>query len=550
MVFFRKIYIVPLLLAAFLGCATSSGSLFEEMTEKERREQKDPDSDTSLEEKDPGDSSDTGETPGISLISDPKNAEVYVNGLYQGTTPLVLENFPSGEYSLEIRKSGYTPEKLWVRHTAGEYDEYEITLTEITGFLSAEFVPEDAIVLIDGTELPLGFEELQIGTYRLTVKAFGYEPFSREIVIRRDETTVVAGALKPADFEISNVRVSKPVFNPENPGTLGSVTLRFSVSKEGTGTVSVFSSDAEAAGKYSLPPFTSWEQSFTWDGRGPAGTLLPDGSYTFFIRGEDDERTATARIDVTLDSSRRIFYSSTLSGAGGLMYCPGTEVLPEWASQLGISFLGHIQNIDGTPFYRFPLQAALRLSPFSGLELTAAAGMKLTSAPETPVSASVSGKYRFANWNVFRMAALVKGTFVSNDTEDTLTNFTGFSAGMPMQLVLGPFSLLAGPEFIISPARVVYVESDVYPEQSVYIWNYFRTGIALQWKRWGAGISAAVRMLPYSEGFGIHWPLPAGAEAHFIIPGTQVVLLLHGAGEFSPQSGYYLLIGLGAALLN
>ncbi len=550
MVFLRKICIIPFVLAVLFGCTTSSGSLFEEMTEKERRESNDAGRDTTTEEKDSGDSTDTDEAPGISLVSDPKNAEVYVNGLYQGTTPLVLEEFPSGEYSLELRKSGYTPEKLWVRYTAGEYDEYEITMTEITGFLSAAFVPEDAIVLIDGAELPSGFEELQIGTYRLTVKAFGYEPFSREIVIRRDETTVVEGVLAPADFEISNVRVSKPVFNPENPGTLGSVTLRFSVSKEGTGTVSVFSSNAEAVGEYTLPSFSSWEQSFTWDGRDAGGNLLPDGSYTFFIRGEDDERTATAAIDVTLDSSRRILYGSTLSGAGGLMYCPGTEVLPEWASQLGISFLGHIQNIGGTNYYRFPLQAALRLSPFSGLELTAAAGIKLTSAPETPVSVSVSGKYQFANWNVFRMAALVKGAFVSQDTEDTLTNFSGFSAGMPMQLVLGPFSLLAGPELIISPRRVVYVESETYPEKSVYIWNYFRAGMALQWKRWGAGISAAIRMLPYTEGFGIHWPLPVGAEVHFIIPKTQVVLLLQGAGEFSPRSGYYLLIGLGAALLN
>ena len=148
------------------------------------------------------------------------------------------------------------------------------------------------------------------------------------------------------------------------------------------------------------------------------------------------------------------------------------------------------------------------------------------------------------------MAALIKGSFVSNDTEDTLTNFTGFSVGMPMQLVLGPFQLLAGPEFIISPERVVYRSSETFPEKNVYVWNYFRAGIALQWKYWGAGISAAVRMLPYTEGFGIHWPLPAGVEAHFLIPGTQVVLLLQGAGEFSFRAGYYLLIGLGAALLN
>ena len=538
------------LCSVFAGCASSGGTLFTEMTEKDRQEAEEEGEDDSGEEKGSGDSGEEKGTPGISIESVPDKAEVYINGLYQGETPLTLEDIENGEYSLEVRKSGYISEKRWIQYSEGEFDEYTITLEEITGFLSVAFSPENARIFLDGRELDSSFEEVRAGKHLLTVKAFGFEPFEREIVIDRDETTAVEAFLEPAELEISRVRVSKQVFNPGNPGTLGSVTLRFEVSKEGSGSVSVFSPETVSAAVFELPPFTGWEQSITWDGRNSDGEPLPDGTYTFFIQAEDETVRVTEKFSVTIDSSRRVFYSSTLSGAGGLMYCPGTEVLPTWASQLGISFLGHIQDIEGTAYYRFPIQASLRISPFSNFELTAAAGLKLTSAPETPISVSVSGKYQFANWNIFRMAATVKGTFVSQDTEDTLTNFTGFSAGMPLQLVLGPFSFVAGPEFTISPERVVYLESKTFPVQSVYVWNYFRAGIALQWKRWGAAISAAIRMLPYTEGFRIHWPLPAGAELHFVIPGTQVVLLLQGAGEFSPRLGYYLLFGLGAALLN
>lgn len=538
----RVCRIIPLLIILFFavfGCASSSGSLFEDMAEKDSEP-----SETEISEK-PAE-----EGPGLYIESLPEDAEVYINGLFQGTTPVEMTDLDSGEYSLEVRKSGYKPEKLWINYTGTEYDEYRIELTELTGFLAVDVFPEDAQILLDGTVLESAFEEVQIGTYRLSVRAFGYEPFKQSVTIDEDETTYIEAVLPEADLSISELRLSKSIFNPENPGTLGSTTLRFSISKPGKGLVSVFSADAEPVVSSGPLIFSDWEQSFSWDGRDIDGRVMPDGSYTVFIEAEDEERTVTGSVEVVIDSSRTISYSSTLNGTAGLLYCPDTDILPDWASQLGLSFLGHIQTIDGAVYYRFPIQASLRVSPYANLELCAAGGIKLSSAAETPLSVSLSGKYRFANLGIFRMAVNAKGGFVSNDTEDTLTNYTGFSAGLPMELVLGPVHITASPEFIISPERVVYFAGEPYPEKTVYIWNYFRAGLAFTWKWIGFGFSAALRMLPYTEGFGIHWPIPAGAEFHFIIPNTQVVLLLQGGGEFSITRGYYIFLGLGAALLN
>lgn len=533
---------VLLLLTFFLGgCATSSGPLFEEMTEDDREE--------TPEEEKKDESSGNGEA-GVFITTDPEDADVSVNGFYQGTTPITLEGLEPGEYSVKVTKPGYKPEQWWIKYEEGHYDEYEIALTELTGFISLSLTPSSAAAYLGGEKLAGPLEEVQIGTYRLTVKAFGFRTYTANVTIKEDETTLVNVTLPPAKLEITDTALSKGVFNPENPGTLGSVTLRFEVTKNGFGNVTVFDSGANPVDAYRFPEFTSWEQSFTWDGRGKDGTALPDGTYTLFIEAEDGERKATDKIEVVIDSKRRIMYGSTFNGLGGLLYCPSAEVLPVWSSQVGFSFLGHIQTIEDTPYYRFPMQAALRISPLSSLELLAGVGLKLTSAEKTPISLSFSGKYQFGNWKVFKMAASAKGAFVSNDTEDTQTNYSGFSAGLPLQLSAGPFSFLFCPEFIISPNRVVYVGNESYPSRPVYIWNYYRTGLWLQWKRIGGGLSAAFRMLPYSEGFGIHWPAAAGAEFHFIIPETQVVLVLQGAGEFSPVLGYYLLFGLGVALLN
>ena len=43
----------------------------------------------------------------LTITSDPPGAEVYIGGNYFDTTPLILEDFPIGDYEVEIKLDGY-----------------------------------------------------------------------------------------------------------------------------------------------------------------------------------------------------------------------------------------------------------------------------------------------------------------------------------------------------------------------------------------------------------------------------------------------------------
>lgn len=47
------------------------------------------------------------ETGSARILSSPPGAEVYLNGEYRGTTPATITGIPAGNYSLELRATGY-----------------------------------------------------------------------------------------------------------------------------------------------------------------------------------------------------------------------------------------------------------------------------------------------------------------------------------------------------------------------------------------------------------------------------------------------------------
>ncbi|MFH0800523.1 MAG: PEGA domain-containing protein [Pseudomonadota bacterium] len=61
----------------------------------------------------------SGPTGSIAVETNPKAAEVFVNGIQRGVTPTEIKDLPAGSYSLEIRAGKYAPVKRTVEVTAG-----------------------------------------------------------------------------------------------------------------------------------------------------------------------------------------------------------------------------------------------------------------------------------------------------------------------------------------------------------------------------------------------------------------------------------------------
>jgi hypothetical protein len=49
---------------------------------------------------------------GLVIRSDPSHAQVYIDGIERGYTPLTLGNFAKGDYGIRIRKEGYEDRRI------------------------------------------------------------------------------------------------------------------------------------------------------------------------------------------------------------------------------------------------------------------------------------------------------------------------------------------------------------------------------------------------------------------------------------------------------
>ena len=60
-----------------------------------------------------------GEYRDVRINSEPDNAQVYVNGEFQGRTPLKLELRPDESYTIEFRREGYNTQVRQIKNKIG-----------------------------------------------------------------------------------------------------------------------------------------------------------------------------------------------------------------------------------------------------------------------------------------------------------------------------------------------------------------------------------------------------------------------------------------------
>jgi hypothetical protein len=557
----KIILLLCILLLLFLGCATSSGPLFKEMTQEERSSEpeveEEAEEDEELEEK----VAEETVRAGIYIETEPDNAEVYINDFYRGDSPLFIHEIKAGEYELTIKKRGYESVDRWIEFDGETRMEFTLTLEERTGYLYFDIIPEDALLFVDSAEVAGPIKELQVGRYTVEVKKFGYEEYTTTIEIEDKETTTVTAELEPAAFEVTDFSATRDRFNPNNPGNLGTTALTLEVTNAGSGELIIEDEQGDRVVRHRFPRFDQWEQTYRWDGTDSNGDPVPDGLYTVTLEAtaQEGDKTETQTLEVRVDRSTVISYRTMWSGASGQLYTATTDILAQEVLQISTLVLGHVEKINNALTTRFPAQLGMRYGIIDNLEITGQASVILTSTAATPFLASLAGKYRLfsvGKQNSFAMAAHAKATYHTGESKDTLTNFTGISAGFPLEARFHFFHLSLMPEIIIAPREVSYTSAE---KEGARVWSYGRAGMLFDFGMITTGISAAFRTEPFRYGFHLQPPISAGWEAHFIIPGTQVAISAAVAGEFSPLAprdsrdpmpGFYLMGGLGVGFFN
>ena len=526
------------------SCATQSGTTLKTVSSVEAGAKKPPNpEEPPTKPPDP-----SPDKKGLEIVSNPSRADVFIDNDYKGRTPLLLEDVAPGRHLLQISRDGYYGIARWIDFT-GEYMLYETTLVPVTGFLALAVTPMDSEVTIADRHVRPGVTELPVGVYTLTARAFGYAESRQTVAIFERTMTSVEVALSPVEFDVTRISAVRTTVNPDNPGILGSLEVSFSVTGPGTGEVIVL--DAQSREVYSdrLPPFTTWDQSYRWNCRDGSGSPLPDGTYTFVVSGRGDDGERTAELDLVLDRTFRTAARGLWSGSAGLLYASSTDVLPPGGLQLSLLGAAFADGRD----VRAPVALGARIGLEGRVEIDMILDLVIKETT-VPFGGSLTARYLLsAPRGTFGMGTAVEaGISMQFDpplgilASDTLSNFTGLGVGVPLELAAGPLRLLASPSLRVS----LWEPFVVGAEPGLDAWMYLRGGMLLDFGQLVAGVSASLRTAPFSTGsFILVPPMQAGAEVHWLIPGTHLLLSGILPGEFSGPADFYLMGGGGLGLL-
>lgn len=490
---------------------------------------------------------------GLEIVSDPDRAEVWVDDNYEGLTPFIVTDIVQGWHHIILRKSGYREVSVWLQYTS-DYMFYQTSLVQITGFLKIDVSPADSMITVGSVTVGPGLQELPVGSYPVLVRAFGYTEFKDTVIVSEKTVTPLSVTLAPTPFLISGLSLLHPQVNPDNPGVLGIAEAQFSVSGPGAGKVEVFDQKDQLMYSRDLPAFSTWNQTFQWDLRDSNGSPLPDGDYRLVVSGQGkDDESSQQEEALIVDRTLKIAPRSTWSGSSGLLYAPVAEVLPP--QEVQASFLGAAYS-DGTTL-RAPLLLGIRAGIGSRLEIDATGGI-IPSTVAIPFALGAAIRWNFLSPTrevglEAAVEAKVSFQYDSSPTAgnvlltDTFTDFTGVHIAVPLQLVLGPVSLL-GSLGVAGSLWSPYGSTSPSP----LAWIYLRGGVLADLGSVTTGISATVRTQPLPGGFpaiGTPTPLQVGAEATWLVPGTRVLVSAMVAGEVDSVSSYYFMGGGGLGFL-
>jgi len=146
----------------------------------------------------------------IRIETTPDNAAIYINGQYQGTSPLTKE-LPEGTHTIEARKDGYETKSQ--TKTIGtqtkdlsRMETITLTLERETGSLYIQSTPSGAYINIDGSykgTTNKTIENLEPGTYSLKLRKGGYKDKTQTIQIEAGKLESAYITLESAEYQPS-----------------------------------------------------------------------------------------------------------------------------------------------------------------------------------------------------------------------------------------------------------------------------------------------------------------------------------------------------------
>lgn len=456
----------------------------------------------------------------LSVRSDVRGAEVWVDYIRRGTVPVDLTGLSAGAHVLILRQEGYDDNHILLNLAADTRTTVTASLRLKTGFLQLSTVPQDATVVVDGQEYAAGIIELPIGKRLLTIKAFGYRQTTLQVVVPERQLIQADVSLEPASFEVSDIHFSTRRFNPRNSGLKGVLDIQFSVTAPGRAELTILGPDNNLVAALRSSTFVDWQQSMSWNGRDQRLDHVPDGSYTIRLQCIPQEGIASSRDTWLHEDTVRIDSTMVLTPRGLHGPIPGAIWAPEAFapanSTLSIGFTGSAYgSLGSAPAGSASIGLGLSLEGLLDLGFAAEAGLA------DAAGAALAG---------LRIAVPFDPTWPLGLSVQAIGRLSAATASNPSWLRAG-LSLGLGNRFI---------NITLAPDIGGYWADSFETraglGAAFNLSGYSVGMALSARMesAGHATGLAAVWPLRTGLELRLLPQGLPIALRLSGGLDFAP----------------
>jgi hypothetical protein len=195
-------------------------------------------------------------TGSLYVLSDPTNANIYLDAVYKGRTPMTITSIAPTTHILEIDHAGYYDWKSTVEVPAGGTKTVSATLnpmpTSTVGWVYVSSSPGGASVTLDGNPVgqtpysgSLKLNNIAAGDHTVALSLAGYSPYSAQTSVLASTVSEVSAILQPSSpasstggLSISSTPAGANVFIDNNfvgitpltqdsvPGGTHTVTIR------------------------------------------------------------------------------------------------------------------------------------------------------------------------------------------------------------------------------------------------------------------------------------------------------------------------------------
>ena len=138
----------------------------------------------------------------ISVTSTPSYAEVYVDGVHRGQTPLPLSNIKVGKHTIKVTKKDYYDwsRTVQVKSNTAAYVSARLEPIPKTGSIYINSTPSNAKAYLEGAyrgRTPLTISNLEVGEYQIRISKDGYYDWYSTVQIKQNITAQVFAQLEP-----------------------------------------------------------------------------------------------------------------------------------------------------------------------------------------------------------------------------------------------------------------------------------------------------------------------------------------------------------------